>query len=114
MSSDPFPAIISHLVEIALSLPGKNRPVASRKSINWVGWQAPAHQPEASSEHVMLSFSLRKDIVRCMISVQINAKWKFRAIGPTAEADHSLDGLEALVKEASAIAQWMTPPKGKK
>ena len=46
--------------------------------------------------------------MRCQLIVQIHADWTFPAIGSTADVDKGLDGLELLVKDANAIAQWMT------
>lgn len=113
MSVDLYPAIISHLREMALSLPGKNHPRRSdSNTISWIGWQAPAHRPEAIDNRVRLKFALHEDHVRCTVDVHIHALWTFHAIGPTAEVDCHLDGLEDLVKNSHAIAQWMTPPKG--
>ena len=110
MRDDPFPAIVSHLKDLAQSLPGKNRPKASGpKTISWLGRSAPVHRPEARSEHVRLVFTPHETQVRCQISVHISANWIFPAIGAPAEADYALDGLEALIKDAGAIAQWMTP-----
>lgn len=116
MSVDLYPAIISHLREMALSLPGKNHPRRSdSNTISWIGWQPPAHRPEATGSQVKLTFSLHENTtVHCTVDVHLHALWAFRAIGPSAESDHDLDGLEELVKSAHTIAQWMIPPKEKK
>jgi len=107
---------LNHLKEIVLSLPGKVKPNgrSGPKTINWLGWRPPKHRPEAIGEHVRLKFTLHENQVRCQISIHIHALRTFHAIGPTAEADYPLDRLEELVKDAGAMAQWMTPPKSKK
>lgn len=107
---DPLSAIVSHLKEMAQSLPGKVHPGRSGKTtIHWLGWQPPAHRPEALGEHVRLKFTLHENVVRCAVDIHIHALRAFGAIGPSAEADDHLDGLEDLVTSAHAIAQWMTP-----
>ena len=104
-----FQAIILHLQELAASLPHRRiSPGRSGKfAINWWGWRKPAHRPEALSEYVKLQFSQHGDNVQCKLRAQIHANLEFPAVGPEAEVDYGLDGLDDLVKEANAIAQWM-------
>lgn len=110
-----FQAIILNLKSQATSLPHPR--IAPGRSgeftINWLGWRKPKHRPDPLSEYVKLSFLRHETHVRCKIRVQIHANWSFPAIGPEAEVDYNLDKLEDLVKEANAIAQWMST-NGKK
>ena len=105
-----FQAIILHLKDLASNLQHRRTsPGRSGKfAINWWGWRKPAHRPEARSEYVKLQFSQHGDHMRCRIRIQIHANWEFPAVGPEAEVDYGLDGLDDLVRDASAMAQWMS------
>ena len=92
MGNDVYSAIVSNLKEMARTLPSGVRPGRSGpNTISWLGWQPPAHRPEARGEHVRLTYSLKDNHVRCQLRVQIHSNWTFESIGPSAETDHNLD-----------------------